>query len=336
MSRYARQVLFAPLGEEGQKRLAAARVTLVGMGALGSSLAELLARAGVGFMRLCDRDLVEPGNLSRQVLYDEADAREGLPKAAAAARRLARVNSEVKTDPRVCDVNFSNAEALVGDADLVLDGTDNFETRAVVNDACVKLGKPWVYGGCVGSRGMAMAVLPGEGPCFTCLLGEMPDPGTFPTCDTAGILNTTVGVTASLQANEALKILAGRREALAGGLQTFDLWTNSFRLLKIPRSAACETCAGRRFRHLEPGGSGVIALCGRDAVQVTPAPGTRLDLAEAERRLAPLGTVRRNDYLLKLAVEGFELTLFPDARAIVRGTSDPVRARSLYAKYVGT
>jgi len=335
MSRYSKQVLFRPLGEEGQKKLGASRVTLVGAGALGSTLAGHLVRAGVGSLRICDRDFVELDNLQRQTLYDEEDVRQNLPKAVAAAQKLARVNSEVRVEPRVCDVNHANVEELARDAGVVLDGTDNFETRFVLNDACVKLGKPWVYGGCVGSYGMVLPVLPGEGPCFTCLLGEMPAPGSSPTCDTAGVLNTAVGVVASLQANEALKILAGRREALLPGLQTLDVWTNAFHLVKVPRNPACETCGARRFRYLDSGAFGATTLCGRNAVQITPAPGARIDLADAERRLAPLGNVRRNAYLLKLAVDGCELTLFPDARAIVQGTNDPARARSLYAKYVG-
>jgi adenylyltransferase/sulfurtransferase len=335
MKRYAKQVLFRPLGEEGQKRLAASRVTLVGAGALGSTLAGHLVRAGAGFVRVCDRDFVELDNLQRQALYDEEDVRQNLPKAVAAAQKLSRVNSEVRVEPRVCDVNHANVEELARDADVVLDGTDNFETRFVLNDACVKLGKPWVYGGCVGSYGMVLPVLPGEGPCFTCLLGEMPAPGSSPTCDTAGVLNTAVGVVASLQANEAIKILAGRREALLGGLLTLDVWANTFQLVKIPRSATCETCVARRFRYLEGAATGATTLCGRNAVQISPAPGARIDLAEAERRLAPLGAVRRNAYLLKISVDGCELTLFPDARAIVQGTDDPARARSLYAKYVG-
>ena len=225
---------------------------------------------------------------------------------------------------------------LARDVDLVLDGTDNFETRFILNDACVKLGRPWVYGGCVGSYGMVMAVLPGEGPCFACLVGERPAPGTSPTCDTAGVLNTAVAVVASLQANEGLKILLGKREALAGGLQTLDLWSNSFQTVKVPRSPSCEVCGARTFRHLESSPSGATSLCGRNAVQVTPGPGAKLDLAEAERRLAPLGPVRRNAYLLKFSADGCELTIFPDARAIIQGTEDLARARSLYARYVGS
>jgi len=336
MSRYAKQVLFAPLGKEGQERLGRARVTLVGLGALGSTIANHLVRAGVGFVRLCDRDFVELDNLQRQVLYDEEDVRSNLPKAQAAAAKLARINSETKLDPRVCDVNPANVEDLARDVDLVLDGTDNFETRFLLNDACVKLGRPWIYGGCVGSYGMVMAVLPGEGPCFACLVGELPAPGSSPTCDTAGVLNTAVGVVASLQANEAIKLLAGRREALAGGLQTLDVWHNTNQIIKVPRSPTCGVCVKRGFTHLESASSAATSLCGRNAVQVVPPAGSTLDLAEAERKLAPLGKVRRNAYLLKIAVDGCELTLFPDARAIIQGTADLARARSLYARYVGS
>ena len=336
MSRYAKQVLFGPLGKEGQERLGKARATIIGLGALGSTLANHLVRAGVGFVRLVDRDFVELDNLQRQVLYDEDDVKANLPKAAAAAAKLARINSEVTLDPRVCDVNFANAEELARDVDLVLDGTDNFETRFLLNDACVKLGRPWVYGGCVGSYGMVMAVLPGEGPCFACLVGEPPPPGSTPTCDTAGVLNTAVSVVASLEANEALKILAGRREALADGLQTLDVWHNTSQLLKVPRSPSCAVCVKRGFRHLESNPSAATSLCGRNAVQITPPPGSALDLAEAERRLSALGKVRRNAYLLKFAADGCELTLFPDDRAIIHGTHDLAKARSLYARYVGT
>jgi molybdopterin-synthase adenylyltransferase len=335
VSRYAKQVLFAPFGKEGQERIGRARATIIGLGALGSTLANHLVRAGVGFVRLVDRDFVELDNLQRQVLYDEDDVKASLPKAAAAAAKLARINSEVTLDPRVCDVNYANAEDLARDVDLVLDGTDNFETRFLLNDACVKLGRPWVYGGCVGSYGMVMAVLPGEGPCFACLVGDLPAPGSTPTCDTAGVLNTAVSVVASLEANEAIKILAGRREALAGGLQTLDVWHNSSQLIRVPRSSGCPVCVKRVFRHLESNPSAATSLCGRNAVQITPPPGSALDLAEAEKRLAPLGQVRRNSYLLKFAADGCELTLFPDARAIIQGTHDLAKARSLYARYVG-
>ncbi len=335
MTRYQGQIRFAPLGEEGQARLRAARAAVVGLGALGYAAAGHLVRAGVGFLRICDRDFVELGNLHRQSLYDEGDARACLPKAAAAAAKLALFNSEVSLDPLVCDVNGTNAEEIARDVDLVLDCTDNFETRFVLNDACVKLGRPWIYAGCVGGTGMAMAILPGEGPCFACLAGGPPVPGTYPPCETAGVLGTAAAAVGAVQATEAIKILSGRRQAVVRGLVTMELWTGGSRILEIPRASACETCVRRRFPNLEAGAAAAVSLCGRDSVQVLPSRGAGLDLAEMESRLAPLGEVRRNRYLLKFSAEGFEMTLFPDGRAIIRGAADPARAKSLYYRYVG-
>jgi len=333
VSRYAKQVLFKPLGEAGQKKLSTSRVAVIGLGALGSMIANHLVRAGVGYTRLVDRDFVELDNLQRQVLYDEDDVKAALPKAVAAERRLSKINSEVRLEARVVDVSHATVEGLIQDVDLVVDGLDNFETRFTLNDACVKLGKRWVYGGCVGSYGMVMTVLPGEGPCFACLVGEKPAPGSSPTCDTAGVLNTAVAVVASLEATEALKLLIGKAEPPA--LQTLDVWSNQWQRVKVPRSEACDACVKRNFRHLVAAPSGTAVLCGRNAVQISPVNAVTLDLAEAERRLSALGKVRRNEYLLKASIDGCELTLFPDARAIIQGTNDPARARSLYARYVG-
>ena len=334
--RYSRQVRFGPIGPEGQARLAAARVTLIGCGALGSTIANLLARAGVGHLRIVDRDFVELDNLQRQVLFDEEDVLSVLPKAVAAAEKLRRINASIEVEPIVEDVSHANVETLIADADTVLDGTDNFETRFVLNDACVKRGKPWIYGGCVGSYGMVLPVLPGETACLRCWISEVPPPGSSPTCDTAGVLNSAVGVIASLQANEAFKILTAHREALVSGLTVIDVWANTHQVLTVPRSSECASCGRRSFPSLEARESGVTTtLCGRNAVQVTP-PAGRLDLADAERRLSGLGPVRRNDYLLKFRIDPCELTLFADGRAIVQGTSDPAQARSLYAKYVGS
>lgn len=328
--RYSRQRLFAPIGPEGQKRIRSARVTLVGCGALGTNIANLLARSGVGRIRIADRDFVELTNLQRQVLFDEEDVRDGLPKAIAAARKIARINGDVAVDPVVADVTPANVESLVADADVVLDGTDNFETRFVLNDACVKLGKPWVYGGCVGSYGMVLPVVPGESACLRCWLPDLPGAGSSPTCDTAGVLNTAVGVVASLQANEAAKLLAGRRDALAPGLTVVDVWANAWSLLKVERQADCRSCEKREFEFLETRSVGTTTvLCGRNAVQITP-PSGRVDLA------AVPGTVlRRSEYFVQFRVEDLEFTLFPDGRAIVQGTADAVRARAAYAKYVG-
>lgn len=334
--RYARQRLFAPFGQEGQSRLAASRVALVGCGALGTHLAQHLARAGVGRLRICDRDFVELNNLQRQVLFDEQDARDNLPKAAAAAAKLKRINGEIEIEGRIVDVNPSNVETLVGDADLVLDGTDNFETRFLLNDACLKLKKPWVYGGCVGADGMVLAVIPGKTACFRCFVPDAPEPGSVATCDTAGVLGPAVGVVASLQAAEALKFLTGHPEALAEGLVTVDVWGNRQHVFRMARNPECPACGKGRYDFLEGGASGAATtLCGRNAVQIRPASEASLDLRALERRLAAVGAVRRNEYLLRLDADGFEVTVFPDGRAIVRGTDDPVRARAVYAKYVG-
>ncbi len=334
--RYAKQARYAPLGEDGQARLAASRAVLVGCGALGTHLAQLLVRAGVGALAICDRDVVELDNLPRQVLFDEADARDRVPKAAAAVAKLRAVNSACALEARVVDVSAANVEALVAGAGCVLDGTDNFETRFLLNDACVKLGVPWVHAGCVGASGQVLPVIPGVTACLACWLGELPPPGEGPTCDTAGVLGPAVAAVAALQAGEALKILAGRPDAVLRGTHALDLWTNRHQVIGAARDPDCPVCAGRRFEHLggaAPGGAAV--LCGRDAVQVTPAASARLDLAELERRLSAGGPVVRNAFLVRLRAEGCELTVFEDARAIVQGTSDPARARALYARYVG-
>jgi len=335
--RYSRQRLFAPVGTAGQERIAASHVALVGCGALGTHVAQHLARAGVGRLRICDRDFVELDNLQRQVLFDEDDVKANLPKAAAAAAKLARINSAITVEPRVVDVNPGNVESLIQDVDLVLDGTDNFETRFLLNDACVKRGKPWVYAGCVGSYGMVLAVVPGETACFRCVIGEMPAPGSSPTCDTAGVLGPAVGVVASLQAAEAIKLLTGHRDALAPGLVTLDVWSNSQQTFKAARDPSCPTCGQKRFDFLEGRAAGAAtSLCGRNAVQVVPPPGASLDLADLEQKLLKVGAVSRNEYLVKFIIEDVEVTLFPDGRAIVKGTDDLVRARALYARYVGS
>ena len=335
--RYARQRLFAPFGGEGQKRLAAANVVLIGCGALGTHLAQHLVRAGVGRLRICDRDFVELNNLQRQVLFDEQDVRSNLPKAAAAAAKLGRINGDVKVEGRVVDVHPANVESLIGDADLVLDGTDNFETRFLLNDACLKLKKTWVYGGCVGADGMVLAVRPGVTACFRCFVPDSPEPGSVATCDTAGVLGPAVGVVASLQAAEALKLLTGHPEALADGLITVDVWGSRQHVFRMARNPECPACGKARYDFLEGGSSGsATTLCGRNAVQIRPAAEASLDLPALERRLAGVGRVSRNDYLLRLDADGFEVTVFPDGRAIIRGTDDPSRARAVYAKYVGS
>ncbi|MFN0058709.1 MAG: ThiF family adenylyltransferase [Planctomycetota bacterium] len=334
--RYSRQRLLGIIGDAGQARLRAARVLLVGCGALGTHIAQHLVRAGVGTLRICDRDYVDLDNLQRQVLYDEDDVRAQLPKAVAAERKLTRINSEVVIDARVTDATAQTIHGLLEHIDLVLDGTDNFETRYLLNDACVEVGRPWVYGGCVATHGMVLAVVPGETPCFACVVPEAPAPGTAATCDTAGVLGPAVGIVAALQATEALKLLVGARQALNPNLQTIDPWRNEFRSFTIPRNLDCDVCAHRNFRHLRAAaGSQSTVLCGRNSVQISPTRGAQLDFAVVAARLATHGPVRTNEHLLRFNYGEFELTLFTDGRALIKGTAEPDRARAFYAKFIG-
>lgn len=335
--RYSRQARFPAVGPAGQARLAAARVAVVGCGALGSAAVDLLARGGVGEIVVIDRDVVELSNLQRQVLFDEADAAAGLPKAVAAARAVGRINSQVRVRPVVADVTPANVEALLDGAAVVLDGTDNFETRYLVNDACVKEGRPWIYGGAIGSTGMAMAVLPGETPCLRCVYPDAQPAAGLATCETAGVLGAIVMVVAAVQWTEAVKLLVGDREHVGRGLAVFDLWSNEYlRAGGFPRRPDCPCCAARRFDYLDARATArTTTLCGRGAVQVSPASELRLDLGALGRRLASAGTVTFNEYVIRLVVGSHELTIFDDGRALVKGTDDPALARSLYARFVG-
>jgi len=335
--RYSRQELFAPIGPEGQARLRRARVAIVGCGALGSTLAEMMARAGVGSLTVIDRDYVEESNLQRQSLFDEEDAARGLPKAAAAEARLRAINSEVAVRGVVTDLAADNAAELLKGADLVLDGTDNFETRFLLNDVCLKAGIPWVYGACVGSYGLALLVRPRVSPCLRCVLEELPGPGG-PTCDTVGVVAPVVHVVAGLQAGEALKMLAGRAQDLLPGVVTVDLWKGRFEVMDLGgRAPWCPACTEGRYDYLESGtGTGSAVLCGRDAVQVRPPRGTRVDLPALARRLAASGDVAANEHLVRFRAPGAEMVVFGDGRAIVKGVKDAAQARSLYARYVGS
>jgi molybdopterin/thiamine biosynthesis adenylyltransferase len=336
--RYSRQMILPGWGRGGQERLAERTAVVVGCGALGSHIASHLARAGVGRLVLADRDFVEWHNLPRQALYAEDDAAAGLPKAVAAARRLRQINSLVEIEEHVVDVNADTVERLIAGADVVLDGADNFEVRYLVNEACVKLGVPWVYGGVLGSYGLTTAILPGETPCLRCLLGPMPPPGSVPTCETVGVLGPAVAVIAALEATEGLKILLDQREALLHSLVMVDVWSGDFDRAQAQRSKArCPVCDDGQYELLDAErGSMATVLCGRNAVQISPRPAQSLDLAMLAERLAEAGSVTINRYLLRLDVEGWQLTVFPDGRAIVKGTDDPAQARALYARYVGS
>jgi molybdopterin-synthase adenylyltransferase len=339
LSRYARQMRYPHLGEAGQRRLAASRALICGCGALGSSLANLLVRAGVGKVRLVDRDFVELSNLHRQTLFDEADVAAGLPKAVAAAEKLRVINSTVEIEPVVAHIDPDNVESLCRGVDAILDGTDNFETRYLLNDAAVHLNLPWVYGGCIGAEGQTLTILPGETGCLRCLLPECPPPGSTPTCDTAGVLAPIVGVIASIQAQEAIKILSGNRAAISRQLTVIDLWQNRIFQLDVGdlrERNDCPCCKQKQFPWLAgQQGSRAAVLCGRNAVQLTQ-PDRATPLEALAERLAGVGRVTRNPFLLRLKVDAYELTLFPDGRAIVQGTDDPTVARTVYAKYVGS
>jgi len=333
-SRYSRQIRFAPVGEQGQRQIRAARVAIVGCGALGSVQAEALARAGVGLLRLIDRDFVEWSNLQRQFLFDESDAAEGLPKAVAAARRLARVNSDVALEPMVADLAPSNAAELLEGIDLILDGTDNFETRYLINDAAIYWRIPWIYGAAVGSYGLKLAIIPGVTACLKCIYPEPPK-GSQPTCETAGVLGPVTTTIAALQAGDALKILACGPDGLNALLTTADVWTGEIRQIHPPaRDPDCPSCVRREFAHLDGRRRAPVSLCGRNAVQIHER--TRpLDLDELARRLGAVAPVRANEFALRVTLDPYELTIFPDGRAIVKGTTDVGVARSLYAQYVG-
>jgi len=332
--RYSRQVLFQGIGERGQECLLKAHVAVIGCGALGSFHAAALARAGVGHITIIDRDFVEPSNLQRQWLFDESDAADAMPKAAAAARAIARVNSTIRVDGIVADLEPGNAADLLCGASLLLDGTDNFDTRFLLNDFAVSRSIPWIYGAAVGSYGLTMPVLPGRTACLRCVYPE-PPAGAQPTCETAGVLNAIVSVIASLQVADALKILSGNLEKIQARITTLDVWSGGIRQVEMPpRDPECPACGRREFSWLDGDRRAPAILCGRDAVQVHERQRT-LDLGELKARLEAVGEVRANAFALRFLIAPYELTVFPDGRAIVKGTNDPAVARSLYARYVG-
>jgi molybdopterin-synthase adenylyltransferase len=333
--RYSRQVLFAGIGEAGQERLGSAHAALVGCGATGAAAASLLARAGIGKLTLIDRDFVEESNLQRQVLFDEADARESLPKAEAARRKIALFNSEVVVHAHVADLTPGNIHELLAGADIILDATDNFETRYLVNDYAVEQGKPWIYSAAVGAYAITMNILPEETACLACIFPEAPT-GTVETCDTVGILNSAVNLVASLAVTEAIKFLVGAGDRLRHTLLSCDLWTNEWSSVSAaqPRPS-CEVCQGRDFRHLRGEGRPHITLCGRNSVQIHEHR-RPVDFKELEARLRPHGQVRSNDMLLRFQRGEHTLTVFADGRAIVQGTSDVAAARTLYARFIGS
>jgi len=337
--RYSRQILFQGIGTAGQEKLGKSRVLLVGCGALGSVIAEVLVRAGIGTLTIADRDYVEESNLQRQALFTEADACEGLPKAVAAARHLGLINSSVSLNAQIVDVNAKTIEALIQGQDLMMDGTDNFETRYLLNDASLKWNVPWVYGACVGSYGLCVPMIPGKTPCLRCLMEQLPAPGSAPTCDTVGVIGPIVHLVAAMETAEALKILTGNAALINRKLTGIDLWDNQIMTMDLSqaeRLSGCPACVERRFEFLSgEHESQAQMLCGRNSVQISRSTPRPLDFGPIAKRLASVGSVKCNDYLLRANVEGFEIAVFRDGRSIVRGTRDAEEARRIYAKFIG-
>ena len=335
--RYSRQILFEGIGKEGQERLLKSSVLIVGCGALGTAHAEALARAGCGYLRLVDRDFIEPSNLQRQTMFTERDARERLPKAVACARHISEINSGIEVEAEVTDVNQTNVERLIRDCDLVLDGTDNFSTRYLVNDACVKHNTSWVYGAAVASVGVTMTIRPRVTPCLRCVFEEPPQAGSAQTCDTAGVIMPIINLVSAVQVSEAMKLLVGQTESLHNSLMQFDVWRNDWRSIAMGNpNADCPACGRGIYEALDAESSEFAAvLCGRNAVQISPPQPTAIDFARLAERLSASGEVNFNPYTLRFRVEDYELTIFKDARSIIRGTDDVNRARSLYARYIG-
>jgi adenylyltransferase/sulfurtransferase len=332
--KYSRQILFAPIGEEGQRRLLSSSAVIVGCGAIGAAAANLLTRAGVGKLRIIDRDFVEPSNLQRQTLFDEADALAALPKAIAAERKLRSINSSVTVEGVIADLGPTTAVDLLAGFDIILDGTDNFETRFLINDFAVQNAKPWIYAAAVASYGLTMTIRPGATPCLACLT-ESQQEGLDETCDTVGVLGPIVNLVASLEAAEAIKLLAGRTDALHGRLTSCNVWSGHFQSVRIPRNPDCRACGRREFTYLEGEAQPHITMCGRDSVQIHERSRS-LDLALLKNRLSPtVSDVRHNEFLLRFRIPPYEMTVFSDGRAILKGTKDPRVARSLYARYIG-
>ena len=330
--RYSRHILLKEIGEEGQIKLSKSFVIIIGCGALGTTIANNLVRAGIGQIKIIDRDIIEMNNLQRQTLFDEDDI--GLPKAWVAVKKLRKVNSKIKIEFIVEDLNNSNIEEIIEGADLVIDGTDNMETRFLINDACIKHNVPWIYGGAIGMGGMSMNIIPDETPCFRCVIPNLPDAGALPTCDTAGVLNTIPLIIGSIESTEALKILLGK--TFNDKLLTYDVWAHDFQLVKIKKNNECECCVKHNFEFLNAKKkTRITLLCGENAVQITPAKNTVLLFEEFAQKLRKSGKVEVTEIILKFSVDSYQLNIFKSGRAIVYGTNDEKTAKSLYAKYVG-
>jgi adenylyltransferase/sulfurtransferase len=337
--KYSRQVLFEPIGKEGQQKLINSRVAVIGCGALGAVQVESLARAGVGFLRLADRDFVEESNLQRQIMFEEPDAAERLPKAIACERRVRRINSDVNIETVVANVNHTNIEEIIGDVDLALDGTDNFETRYLINDACVKSEKPWIYGAAVGSYGLTMTVIPHQTPCLRCVIETLPAPGSSPTCDTVGVILPIIFTVASIQITEAIKILTGQFDQLHRSIIQIDLWQQSYNRIKLGSlrdKSDCPACKHGQFEFLDAKVRQLASgLCGRNAVYISQSKRVKIDLPGLAERLKSVGSVKLTAHLLTVKIDEHEINLFADGHCIVKGTTDVDAARNLYARYIG-
>jgi len=334
LSRYSRQVLYNKIGEKGQKTLLDSHAAIVGVGALGTVIANNLARAGVGKLTIIDRDFVELSNLQRQTLFTEEDVKNNLPKAEAAVRHLKEINSEIQLEAVVADFNATNAEKLIRDADIILDGTDNFSTRFLINDVALKHNKPWVYGGAVADTGMVMNIIPGVTPCFRCLIQDLPVSGHTQTCDTVGVLNSTTGIIGNIQAVEAIKILL-KSEAVLKGVLTINIWQTEFDKFEIEQDKKCPACQQGKYEFLNNRTPATTLLCGQNSIQVLPQQNRDISLPEMANRLQKLGEVEYNRFLLRFKTDQYTITVFLDGRAIVSGTENPGKARSLYAQYIG-
>ena len=336
-SRYSRQEILQNIGEEGQKKLLDSSVVIVGCGALGTVAANNLARAGVGKITIIDRDFVELNNLQRQMLFDEKDL--GTPKAVAAAEKMIAINSDIEVYPVIKDLNYTNVEELLAGADLVMDGTDNIQTRMLVNDVCIKNGIPWIYTGAIGTSGMSMNIIPGKA-CIRCLYPGVPKAGSLPTCDTMGVLNTITVIMGSIETTEAIKILLGfydNEESTNSNLIVYDTWNHSFDNILVKKNEKCECCSSENFEFLESDEQEIItSLCGRNAIQITPADPKKLSLKTIGEKLEKLGTVKCSDFIMLFKNDETEISLFRDGRAIIKGTSNEMVARTIYARYIGT
>ncbi|MDW7738531.1 MAG: ThiF family adenylyltransferase [Bacillota bacterium] len=332
--RYAKQILFRPISKKGQTAIAASKVTIIGLGALGTVSSNQLCRAGVGHLKLVDRDFVEYSNLQRQILFDEKDASKVLPKAIAAAEKLSAANSEIVIEPLVADLSPGNAEKIIAESSLVVDGTDNLETRLLINDVCVKNNIPWIYGAVLGSVGMTMSIVPDNTPCLRCHIEHLPTPGSIPSCDTEGVLSMATGTVASIQSAEALRLLVGLEPTQ--GMLYIDIWDRDFETIHVEKRKECPTCGKKVFDFLNGESySWTTVLCGRNAVQIMPPAEKKIDLKRLSERLEAIGKIAYNGYLLTLQVENKEIVLFPNGRAIIHGTDNEAEARTIFARYIG-